>query len=70
MKIEEMLLSYSKSQKLELEREWAKVGPKFTCRDNLGQKRWNKKEKSSKSGQEKKMLVSIDLCFLTAILKA
>ena len=36
---------------------------------NLGQNIWNKMEKSSKSGQEKKSLVSVLTCFLTAIAK-
>ena len=34
-----------------------------------GQNIWNKLKKSSKTGQEKKSLVSIFVCFLTAIAK-
>ena len=36
---------------------------------NLGQNNWNKIEKSSKTGQEKKSLISSFACFLTAIAK-
>ena len=36
---------------------------------NLGQNIWNKMEKSSKTGQEKKSMVSILTCFLTAFAK-
>ena len=34
---------------------------------NPGQNIWNKMQQSSKTGQEKKSLVSIFACFLTAI---
>ena len=36
---------------------------------NLAQNNWNKIEKSSKTGQEKKGLISSFACFLTAIAK-
>ena len=36
---------------------------------NPGQSIWNKTEKSSKTGQEKKSLMSTFACFLTAITK-
>ena len=36
---------------------------------NPGQNIWNKIEKSSKTGQDKKSLISTFACFLTAIAK-
>ena len=36
---------------------------------NSNQSIWNKKEKSSKTGQEKKSFISTFACFLTAIAK-
>ena len=36
---------------------------------NLGQNIWNKIEKSSKTGQDKKSLISTFACFLTATAK-
>ena len=36
---------------------------------NPGQNIWNKIEKSSKTGQVKKILISTSACFLTAIAK-
>ena len=51
--------------------KWTGLSYDQTCSysDNLGQNIWNKWEKSSKTGQEKKSLVSIFACFLTAIAK-
>ena len=50
---------------------WKKTGlnsdRKFTCSENFEQNIWNKMEKCSKTGQEKKSLVSIFARFLTAI---
>ena len=44
-----------------------KIGPrkdqKFVCSDNPGQNIWNKIEKSSKTGQDKKSLISTFACF-------
>ena len=37
--------------------------------DNPGQNIWNKIEKSSKTGQGKKSLITTFACFLTAIAK-
>ena len=52
---------------------WKRTGSsydqKFACSNNLGQSIWNKMEKSSKTGQEKKSLLSIFTCFLTAVAK-
>ena len=39
----------------------------FTCSDNPGQNIWNKIEKSSKIGQDKKSLSSTFACFWTTI---
>ena len=41
----------------------------FVCSDNPVQSIWNKKEKSSKTGQDKKSLVSTFACILIAIAK-
>ena len=41
----------------------------FVCSGNPGQNIWKKMEKSSKTGQETKSLVSTVGCFLTAIAK-
>ena len=37
--------------------------------DNPGQNIWNEIEKSSKTGQDKKSLITTFACFLTAIAK-
>ena len=39
---------------------------KFVYSDNTSQNIWNKIEKSSKTGQDKKILISTFACFLTA----
>ena len=44
--------------------DWA-----FACSDNPGQSIWNKIEKSRKTGQGKKSLISTFACFFTAIAK-
>ena len=41
----------------------------FFSNYNSGQNIWNKIEKSSKTGQDKKSLISTFACFLTAIAK-
>ena len=41
----------------------------FVCSDNPVQSIWNKKEKSSKTGQDKKSLISTFACILIAIAK-
>ena len=42
---------------------------KFLSSDNPAQNIWNKIEKSSKTGEEKKSLISAFACFLTATAK-
>ena len=51
-------------QKLELEGYWARLGPKICL---LRQNIWNKMEEFSKTGKEKKSLVSFFAYFLIAI---
>ena len=52
---------------------WKETAPindqKFACSDDPRQNIWNKMEQSSKTGQEKKSLVSAFACFFTAIHK-
>ena len=42
---------------------------KFVCLENPGQNIWNKVDKSSKIGQDKKSLISTFACFFTVIAK-
>ena len=59
-------------KKLKFEEDWTNLRPKpCLLRQSYkpGQNIWNKIEKSSKTGQEKKSLISTFACFLTGIAK-
>ena len=52
-------------KKLKFQKTGSRYGQTFGCSDNPGKKNWKKIEKSSKTGQGKKSLISIFACFLT-----
>ena len=56
-------------KKLKSEEDWDELRPKILCLGNPMQNIWNKLEKSSKTGQDKKSLISTFACFLTATVK-
>ena len=58
-----------KKKKKEFEGDWAELRQNFVCLDNPGPDIWNRLEKSNKTGQEKKSLISTFACFLTVIVK-
>ena len=70
LKFRKVFWSYKKRQK-----KWSWKGTgvskdkKFACLDNPGHNIWNKVKSSSKTGKEKKSLVSVFTLFLTAIHK-
>ena len=64
LKIGQMLSSYRKFFKnWRLKETRPSCDKKFSCSDNHGQNIWNKIEKSSKIGQDKKSLISSFTCF-------
>ena len=63
-----MICKMSKKKKI-LKETGVSKDQNFVCSDNPVQSIWNKKEKSSKTGQDKKSLVSTFACILIAIAK-
>ena len=52
---------------LEVDRVGSPKDQRIACSENPGQNIWNKMEQSSNAGQEKKSLVSLVACSLSAI---